>query len=44
MANPLDEQFVGVAHPLAQMHELQPGFDGECLQDAPRVAEVFVNA
>src|SRR5271165_5917992 len=44
MANPIDEQFVGVAHPLAQMHKLKPGVDGEGLEESPGVADVFVNA
>ena len=44
VANPVDDNFVGVAHPLAQMHELEPGFHSECLQEAPGVADVFINA
>src|SRR5208282_2258330 len=44
MANPVDERFVGVAHPLAQMHELEPGFNGERLQEASIVGDVLVNA
>src|SRR5208337_1372191 len=44
MANPVDERFVGVAHPLAQMHELEPGFDGERLQEAPGIGNVLINA
>jgi hypothetical protein len=43
MANPIDEHFVGVAHPLAQMHELEPRFDGACFQESPG-GDVFVNA
>ncbi len=44
MANPVDEHFVGVAHPLAQMHELEPGFDGECFQEAPGIGDVLIDA
>jgi hypothetical protein len=44
MANPIDEHFVGVAHTLAQMHELEPRFNGECLQESPGVGDVFISA
>ena len=43
MANPIQEDFVGVGHPLALMHQLEPGFDRECLEEPPDIADVFVN-
>ena len=44
MANPIEEHFVGVGHPLALMHKLEPGLDRECLEEPPDIGDVFVNA
>ena len=44
MANPIEENFVGVGHPLALMHKLEPGLDRECLEEPPDIRDVFVNA
>ena len=44
MADPIQEDFVGVGHPLALMHKLEPGVDRECLEEPPDIADVFVNA
>ena len=44
MANPVFERLVGVGHPFALMHELEPGFDRECLYESPDISHVFVHA
>jgi hypothetical protein len=36
--NPIQENFVGVGHPLALMRKLEPGLDRECLDKPPTSA------
>jgi hypothetical protein len=44
MANPIQEKFVGVGHPFALMHQLEPRFNRECLEEPPDIGDVFVKA
>ena len=42
MANPIYEDLVGVGHPFPLMHELEPGFDDERLDEPSDIGDVFV--
>ena len=44
MANPIEENFVGVGHPLALMHKLEPRFDRKRLEEPPDIGDVFLKA
>ena len=40
MANPIHEDLVGVGHPFPLMHELEPGFDDERLDEPSDIGDV----